>query len=95
MDLYAERERLAAMNADQLHQELSLRINSSFDGKPTYYVAYEFVDGSYRPVAAADASGRVNISFDQTVSASPWTDADNLSWLERRVGEITRLGRVR
>lgn len=53
---------------------------------PTYYVAYEYIDGSYRPTAATDLNGVTNISL-------LGTGEGNLDWLTKRVDEIVAIGK--
>lgn len=53
---------------------------------PTYYVAYEYIDGSYRPTAATDLNGVTNISL-------LGIGEGNLDWLTKRVDEIVAIGK--
>lgn len=85
----------ASLSGKELDRKLEAQLATGGQlGRPTYYVAYEYIDGSYRPVAAADKSGMVNISFDAAIY-STWTDEENLTWLRARVNDLVRLGKVR
>lgn len=53
-----------------------------------YVVAFEYIDGAYRPTVATDLEGKVQMNFLDL-------DQGSMTWLEKRVDEIVAIGKRR